>query len=114
MGCYMKHHGKLPFKWHKESQVAVRRAYQYYSIDHKDWEGPSPRKMIKMGREKFEELLRRREELKRGILLENADNITPQSRETEGIIFDEELSHVLSCKTEGISNAKKLSHMTFT
>src|SRR5687768_14414548 len=75
MGCYLKHYGKLLQKWHKESQVAVRRAYQYYNIDHEDWEGSSPRKMAKMEREKFEELLRRREELKRGILLEN-DNIT--------------------------------------
>src|SRR5688572_23065714 len=66
MGCYMKHHGKLPIKWHKESQVAARRAYQYYSIDHGDWEGPFPKKMAKMDWEKFEELLRRREELKRG------------------------------------------------
>src|SRR5688572_28447426 len=114
MGCYMKHHGKLPVKWHKKSQVAARRAYQYYSVGYGDWEGPSPRKMTKMGREKFEELLRRREELKRGILLENNDNTTPQSHETEGIILDEESSHVPSCETEGINNVEELSHMTFT
>src|SRR5687767_315725 len=107
MGCYMKHHGKLPVKWHKESQVAARRAYQYYSVDYGDWEGPSPRKMAKMGREKFEELLKRREELKRGILLENDNNTAPQSRETEGIIFDEEPSHVISCETEGIDNVEE-------
>ena len=114
MGCYMKHHGKLPVKWHKEGQVAARRAYQYYSIDHGDWEGPFPRKMAKIGREKFEELLRRREELKRGILLKNTDNTAPQSRETEGIIFDKEPSHVTSCETEGIDNVEELSHMIFT
>src|SRR5688572_7265240 len=114
IGCYMKHQGKLSQKWHKESQVAARRAYQYYSIDHGDWTGLSPRKMAKMDRERFEELLRRREELKKGILLEN-DNITaPQSRETEGIIFDEEPSHVRSCETEEIDNVEELSHMTFT
>src|SRR4026208_1904871 len=113
MGCYLKYQGKLPQKWHKESQVAARKAYQYYSVGHGDWEGPSPRKMAKMGREKFEELLRRREELKRGILLENNNNTAPQSRETEGIIFDEEPSHVPSCETEGIDNIEKLSHMIF-
>src|SRR5688572_9029147 len=114
MGCYMKHHEKLPVKWHKEGQVAARRAYQYNSIDHGDWEVPSLRKMAKMGREKFEELLRRREELKRGILLENDNSTAPQSRETEGIIFDEEPSHVPSCETERIDNVEELSHMTFT
>src|SRR5688572_11530959 len=88
MRYYMKHQRKLPQKWHKESQVAARRAYQYYSIDHGDWKGSSLRKMIKMGREKFEELLRRREELKRGILLENMDITAPQPRETERIILD--------------------------
>src|SRR5688572_5094657 len=109
IGCYMKHHRKLPVKWHKESQVAVRRAYQYYSVEYGDWEGPSSRKMTKMGREKFEELLRRREELKRGILLENNNITASQSHETEGIIFDEKLSHVISYETEGISNAEELS-----
>jgi len=114
MRCYMKYYRKLPVKWHKKSQVVARRTYQYYSIDHRDWEGPSLRKMAKIGREKFEKLLKRRKEIKRGILLENDNNTAPQPRETEGIIFDEEPNHVQSCETEGIDNVKELSHMTFT
>ena len=48
------------------------------------------------------------------MLLENDNNTAPQSRETEGIIVDEEPSHVISCETEGIDNVEELSHMTFT
>src|SRR5688572_30624774 len=47
------------------------------------------------------------------ILLENINITAPQSCETERIIFNEEPSHVLSCETEGISNAEKLNHMIF-
>ena len=48
------------------------------------------------------------------VLLENNDNTASQSRETEGIILDEEPSHVPSCETEGIDNVEELSHMIFT
>src|SRR5688572_5684286 len=47
-------------------------------------------------------------------LLENDNSTASQSHETEGIIFDEEPSHVTSCETEGIDNVEELSHMTFT
>src|SRR5688572_10250846 len=68
IGWYLMNKGKLPRKWHNESKVAARRTYQYYSIGIDDWEGPSPRKFEKIRKQKFKELLKRREELKKRIL----------------------------------------------
>jgi hypothetical protein len=47
-------------KLHKESQVAAQRTYNYYSVDHGNWEGPSPRELSKINKEEFERLLAER------------------------------------------------------
>ena len=47
-------------KLHKESLVAARRTYEYYSIERGNWEGPSPRELSKMNEEKFTRLLAER------------------------------------------------------
>ena len=93
--------GKLPKKWHNESKVAARRTYQYYSVGIDDWEGPSPRKLGKMGKQTFKELLKGREELKGGILWKGTLTTEQQSRETEGTIMDGEPSHNQVYETEG-------------
>src|SRR6266542_1047891 len=54
---------------HKETQIAARRTYQYYSKIKGDWDGPSPRQFSKMKKSKFLDLLKRREEIEREILL---------------------------------------------
>src|SRR6266540_5056778 len=56
-------------KMHKETKVSVRRTYQYYSKIKGDCDEPSPRKFEKMRKEKFEDLLKGREELEKEILL---------------------------------------------
>src|SRR5687768_606899 len=43
--------------WNKESKVAARRVYRYYTLGKGDWNGPTSRMFAKMGREKFEEKL---------------------------------------------------------
>ncbi len=54
---------------HKEIQIVARRTYQYYSKIKGDWNGPSPRQLSKMKKSKFLDLLKRREEIEREILL---------------------------------------------
>src|SRR6266508_5634009 len=54
---------------HKETQIAARRMYQYYSKIKGDWDGPSPRQFSKMKKSKFLDLLKGREEIEREILL---------------------------------------------
>src|SRR6266498_3259722 len=62
-------------KLHQEMKVSVRRTYQYYSKIKGDWDGPSPRKLGKMRKEKFWDLLKGREELEREILLAFSNEI---------------------------------------
>src|SRR6266498_6037835 len=54
---------------HKETQIAVRRTYQYYSKIKGDWNGPSFRQLSKIKKSKFLDLLKGREEIEREILL---------------------------------------------
>src|SRR6266540_865770 len=54
---------------HKEIQIAARRTYQYYLKIKGDWDGPSPRQLLKMKKSKFLDLLKKREEIERKILL---------------------------------------------
>ena len=65
---------------HKETQIAVRRTYQYYSKIKGDWDGSSSRQFSKMKKSKFLDLLKGREELEREILLIfstlNQDHVT--------------------------------------
>src|SRR6266540_748810 len=67
VGKYLMQGNKL--KMHKETKVSARRTYQYYSKIKGDWDGPSPRKLGKMRKKKFWDLLKGREELEREILL---------------------------------------------
>ena len=45
-------------KLHQETKVSARRTYQYYSKIKGDWDGPSPRKLGKMRKERFWDLLK--------------------------------------------------------
>ena len=45
-------------KMHNETKVSAWRTYQYYSKIKEDWDGPSPRRLGKMRKEKFEDLLK--------------------------------------------------------
>src|SRR3990170_1621238 len=69
------------FKFHPEKRFAHRRMYKYYNIGKGDWEGPSPRNFAKMSATRFERVLKRREQLKRGTLLETED-VTENTAET--------------------------------
>ena len=50
---------------HKETQIAARRTYQYYSKIKGDWDGPSSQQLSKMKKSKFLDLLKRQEEIER-------------------------------------------------
>src|SRR6266540_7095169 len=67
VGKYLLRGKKI--KLHQETKVLARRMYQYYSKIKGDWDGPSLRKLGKMRKEKFGDLLKGREELEREILL---------------------------------------------
>ncbi len=68
-------------KLHPEKRLGHRRMYKYYKIGKGDWEGPSPRNFSKMSATRFERVLKRREQLKRGTLLETED-VTVNTAET--------------------------------
>src|ERR1044072_8906860 len=53
VGGYLINGGKL--RWHAESKSSARRTYQYYSVGI-GLEGPSPRQLGKMRKEKFDEV----------------------------------------------------------
>ena len=78
IGKYLLNGNKLVM--HKETQIAARRTYQYYSKIKGDWDGPSPRQLSKMKKLKFLDLLKGREEIEREILLIflmlNQDHVT--------------------------------------
>src|SRR3989337_1705812 len=74
-------HRGQKFKFHPEKKLAHRRMYKYYKIGKGDWEGPSPRNFAKMSSTRFERVLKRREQLKRGTLLETED-VTVNTAET--------------------------------
>src|SRR6266498_2658575 len=78
IGKYLLNGNKLVM--YKETQIAARRTYQYYSKIKGDWDGPSPRQFSKMKKSKFLDLLKGREEIEREILLTfstlNQDHVT--------------------------------------
>ena len=74
-------HRGQKFKFHPEKKLAHRRMYKYYKIGKGDWEGPSPRNFSKMSATRFERVLKRREQSKRGTLLETED-VTVNTAET--------------------------------
>ena len=47
--------------YHNEMKLSARRTYQFYSICHGDWNGPSPRMFGKMRKYQFEPLLNERQ-----------------------------------------------------
>ena len=69
IGKYLMKGGKIE-KYHNSSKLTARRTCIYY-YDQDLWEGPSPRQLGKMNEEEFMRVLRRREQSKRGTLLEN-------------------------------------------
>src|SRR6266511_4342956 len=69
-------------KIHNETKVSARRTYQYYSKIKGDWDGSLPKKLEKMRKEKFVDLLKGREELEREILLAFSSEV--QSHVMEG------------------------------
>jgi hypothetical protein len=75
VGRYLTKGGRIK-KLHNMNKVGARRTYQYYRIGKGDWEGPTQRKFSKMNAEKFSEVLRRREQLKGGTLLEFSSSST--------------------------------------
>src|SRR5262245_11014513 len=75
-------------KKHNEWKLSAKRTYKYYKIKKGEWEGPSPRELGKMRKQKFERLLKRREENNEGNLLETPNETmqnhvitTPQIQE---------------------------------
>ena len=93
--------------------MSARRTYQYYSKIKGDWDGPLPRKLEKMRKEKFWDLLKRREELEREILLAFSNEV--QSHVMEG---HEEIEHMIchgSTEVQDImcqQQSGDLEHMT--
>src|SRR6266542_1204033 len=67
IGKYLLNENKMVM--HKETQIAARKKYQYYSKIKGDWDGPSSRQLSKMKKTKFLDLLKGREEIEREILL---------------------------------------------
>src|SRR6266545_2808793 len=77
-------------KLHQETKVSARRTYQYYSKIKGDWDGPSSRKLGKMKKEKFWDLLKGREELERKMLLEFSNEVQSHVMEDH-----EEIEHMI-------------------
>ena len=75
---------------HKETQIAARRTYQYYSKIKGDWDRPSSRQFSKMKKLKFLDLLKGREEIEREILLTfltiNQDHVTEDHADRQHVI----------------------------
>src|SRR6266508_3876044 len=88
VGKYLLQGRKI--KLHQETKVLARRTYQYYSKIKGDWDGPLPRKLGKMRKEKFGDLLKGREELEREILLAFSSEV--QSHVMEGHV---EMKHMI-------------------
>src|SRR6266540_6729657 len=85
---YLMQGNKL--KMHQKTKVSARRTYQYYSKIKGDWDGPSSRKLEKIRKEKFWDLLKGQEELEKEILLAFSNEI--QSHVIEG---HEEIEHMI-------------------
>src|SRR6266511_1919968 len=80
VGKYLLQRRKI--KIHHETKVSARRTSQYYSKIKGDWDGPLPRKLGKMRKKKFWDLLKGQEELEREILLAFSNEV--QSHVMEG------------------------------
>ena len=46
---------------HNESKVGTRRTYHLYSVMKENWEGPSPRMLLKINKVQFDEVLENRQ-----------------------------------------------------
>jgi hypothetical protein len=87
IGAYLTKGGKIK-KMHNMSKTGARRTYRYYRIGKGDWEGPTQRKFSKMNERKFNKVLRRRERLKGGTLLESSSVMVNTAEDIQ-----EEISH---------------------
>src|SRR6266511_682050 len=103
VGKYLLQGRKI--KLHKETKVSAQRTYQYYSKIKGDWDGPSSRKLGKIRKEKFWDLLKGREELERKILLAFLNEV--QNHVMEG---HEEIEHMICHRSTEISG--KISSIT--
>src|ERR1043165_8499903 len=50
----------IQIDYHNEMKLSAHRTYQFYSIRHGDWNGPSPRMLGKMCQYQYEPLLNER------------------------------------------------------
>ncbi len=75
---------------YKEIQIAAWRTYQYYLKIKGDWDGLFPRQLLKMKKLKFLDLLKRREEIEKEILLTfltlNQDHVTEDHADRRHVI----------------------------
>src|SRR6266498_4621665 len=97
VGKYLMQGNKL--KMQKKTKILAKRTYQYYSKIREDWDGPSPRKLGKIRKEKFWDLLKGREELEREILLAFSNEV--QSHVIED---HEEIEHMICHRSTEIQN----------
>src|SRR6266536_5770132 len=97
VGKYLLQGRKI--KLHQKTKVSARRIYQYYSKIKEDWDGPSPRKLGKIRKEKFWDLLKGREELEREILLAFSNEV--QSYVMEG---HEEMEYMICYRSTEVQN----------
>ena len=104
VGKYLRRGQKMDR--HKESKLAAKRTYLYYKVNKGDWEGPTPRKLSKIPQHKFDELLKRREEIERGILLTIESTSDQQSRDDARETCDE--SHVEERSHEETSGSTEM------
>src|SRR6266542_408678 len=88
VGKYLLQGKKI--KIYQETKVSARRTYQYYSKIKGDWDGPSSRKLEKIRKEKFWDLLKGQEELEKEILLAFSNKV--QSHVMEGHV---EMEHMI-------------------
>src|SRR6266498_3632711 len=110
VGKYLLQGRKI--KLHQEIKVSARRTYQYYLKIKGDWDGSLPRKLGKMRKEKFWDLLKGREELERKILLAFLNEV--QNHVMEG---HEEIEHMICHRSTEVQHvmcqqqSEDLKHM---
>src|SRR6266498_5199759 len=88
VGKYLLQERKI--KLHQETKVSAQRTYQYYSKIKGDWDRPSSKKLGKMRKEKFWDLLKGREKLEREILLAFSNKVQSHMMEDH-----EEIEHMI-------------------
>ena len=67
-------------KLYAEQKMSARRTYEYYRINKRNWDGPSPRELRKINRHMYGTLLKGREEIEGETLLEAESSATQRRR----------------------------------